>query len=142
MGTRSLTVLHTEGEDSPEICVMYRQMDGYPSGHGQDLADFLKDIVLVNGIRGNEPTPIANGMECLAAQVVAHFKNGHGVGDIYLHPGGTRDCWEEYVYHVYEHAYENGPAIHMTCETADGITLYDGFPGGFDAAAASAMEDD
>lgn len=40
MGTRSLTVFIDEHNDK-EIVVMYRQMDGYPEGHGQDLVDFL-----------------------------------------------------------------------------------------------------
>ena len=42
MGTRSLTVVK---EEENELLVMYRQMDGYPSGHGQDLANFLKPIL-------------------------------------------------------------------------------------------------
>lgn len=137
MGTRSLTVLHTGGKDSPEICVMYRQFDGYPSGHGRELADFLTGMALVNGIGSNMPPKFANGTNCLAAQVVEHFKRESGQGGIYLYPGGTRDCWEEYVYHVYE----NGPAIHMTCETPSGAVLYDGLPSAFDADAASGEEE-
>ena len=38
MGTRSLTFVYDE--DTPLIN-MYRQYDGYPSGHGAELADFL-----------------------------------------------------------------------------------------------------
>ena len=38
MGTRSLTFVY---EDKTPILNMYRQFDGYPSGHGQELADFL-----------------------------------------------------------------------------------------------------
>lgn len=38
-------------------------------------------------------------MSCLAAQVVSHFKEG--IGGIYLHPAGTRNCGEEYVYTIY-----------------------------------------
>jgi hypothetical protein len=29
---------------------MYRQYDGYPSGMGMDLVNFLKDGIVVNGI--------------------------------------------------------------------------------------------
>lgn len=95
MGTRSLTVFKEDGAD---IVVMYRQMDGYPTGHGQDLAGFLAGMVMVNGMSGGDPPKTANGMPCLAAQVVAHFKDG--VGSIYLHPAGTRKCGEDYIYYV------------------------------------------
>ena len=41
MGTSSLTYIYdSEGEI---IIIMYRQYDGYLSGHGSDLADFLKN---------------------------------------------------------------------------------------------------
>lgn len=130
MGTRSLTVLHEGNKTSPEICVMYRQYDGYVAGHGMELADFLKGIRLVIGISGDETQPIANGMECLAAQVVAHFKTRIGMaGGIYLFPPDTRGWWEEYIYHVYE---DDGQ-IRMSAEQADGVALYDGAPDGLSA---------
>lgn len=48
MGTRSLTVvLNGKGE---EIITLYRQYDGYPSGHGQELKRFLQDYRICNGI--------------------------------------------------------------------------------------------
>ncbi len=95
MGTRCLTVFK-DGEE--EIVVMYRQMDGYPDGHGKELADFLKGKTLVNGMRGEPENTIFNGMGCLAAATVAEFKDGPG--GIYLHPAGKRDCGENYIYIV------------------------------------------
>jgi hypothetical protein len=71
MGTRSLTFVY-DG-DKP-IINMYRQYDGYPSGHGSELADFLKGFEIVNG-HGEVKPKIANGMGCLAAQLIANFKN-------------------------------------------------------------------
>jgi hypothetical protein len=94
MGTRSLTVFK---EDGKEIVVMYRQFDGYPSGHGKDLAEILAGRKIVNGFSSIDKK-VFNGMGCLAAQVVAELKDGPG--NIYLYPAGTRDCWEEYVYIV------------------------------------------
>lgn len=96
MGTRCLTVMCDEGGD--EIAVLYRQMDGYPEGHGEELEEFLNGITLVNGISSNNPEKIANGMDCLAAQIVAHFKQG--AGGFYLMRAGTRDVGEEYIYKV------------------------------------------
>jgi hypothetical protein len=99
MGTRCLTVMYeTPSEGGNEIAVLYRQFDGYPEGHGEELSEFLKDMVVVNGISLDENRKIANGSGCLAAQIVAHFKEEPG--GFYLHKAGTRDCWEEYIYHV------------------------------------------
>ena len=99
MGTRSLTTF-IDNYTKEEIVVMYRQYDGYPSGHGKDLIDFLNEMKVVNGIPGGEKlTHLANGISCLAAQVVSHFKDG--VGDFYLHTADTRDYGEEFVYTIY-----------------------------------------
>jgi hypothetical protein len=95
MGTRCLTVIYND--DNQEIAVLYRQYDGYPEGHGEELNTFLRDMTIVNGLSGG-PQRVANGMECLAAQIVAHFKQD--AGGFYLYPAGTRNVGEEYVYHV------------------------------------------
>jgi len=87
MGTRSLTHII---EDKKTLTTIYRQFDGYLSGHGSDLANFLADKKITN---------IANGMGCLSAQLIAHLKTD--VGNIYLYPPNTKDCWEEYTYYIY-----------------------------------------
>ena len=96
MGTRSLTFVY-DGNNA--IINMYRQFDGYPTGHGQELADFLDGFEIVNGY-GKVKPKIANGMGCLAAQMIAHFKQS--VGGFYIHPVTDTDCWQDYEYHVYE----------------------------------------
>ena len=96
MGTRCLTYVY-EG-NSPLVC-LYRQFDGYPSGHGAELANFLKGIKLGNGIADNPKMgKFANGMGCLAAQLVAHFKKS--VGGFYIHLV-TDSSGVDYEYHVY-----------------------------------------
>jgi hypothetical protein len=96
MGTRSLTFVYDHEE--PVIC-LYRQYDGYPEGHGAELAAFLEGFEIVNGF-GQKREKLANGMGCLAAQLVAHFKDG--VGQFYLHaPVVGRDDGQDYEYHVY-----------------------------------------
>ena len=104
MGTRSLTKVISKWEDqdgTPKrqtITTMYRQMDGYLEGHGQDLAEFLSQFTIVNGMRMDETRKIANGIDCLAAQMFAHFKDGPG--HIYcMHPS-AQDCGEEYIYEI------------------------------------------
>lgn len=99
MGTRSLTIVNDYGlkrREDGEIVVMYRQYDGYPDGHGSELAEFLDGLKIVNGIGANTPEKAANGMDCLAAQIVAHFKKD--IGGFYLYPSGTRAAGEEYIY--------------------------------------------
>ena len=101
MGTRSLTTFIDNFNDE-EIVVMYRQMDGYPEGHGVALLEFLQGMDIVNGLPvGKSDDSLANGMSCLAAQVISHFKQG--AGDFYLHTANTRDYGEEYIYTIYVH---------------------------------------
>jgi hypothetical protein len=98
MGTRSLTFVY----DGKEPMInMYRQYDGYPSGHGSNLAEFLNSFdAIVNGISVGDNRKIANGMGCLAAQLIAHFKID--AGGFYMYPVTAKDCGQEYEYHVYE----------------------------------------
>ena len=124
MGTRSLTKVITTWEDTKgkkqrrPITCMYRQFDGYLDGHGQDLAEWLSQYTVVNGIKmDHDRNKVFNGMDCLAAQMFAHFKED--AGNIYcMHPD-AEDCWEEYLYEiseedkdifltVYEINYKNG----------------------------------
>jgi len=96
MGTRCLTYVYEVNE--PIVC-LYRQFDGYPSGHGAELADFLNKIEVGNGILGKpEMGEFANGMGCLAAQLIAHFKKS--VGGFYIH-AITDSVGVDYEYHVY-----------------------------------------
>ena len=98
MGTRSLTFVY---DDKEPMINMYRQFDGYPSGHGSELAEFLNSFdAIVNGIRVGDTRRIANGMGCLAAQLIAYFKID--AGGFYMYPVTAKDCGQEYEYHVYE----------------------------------------
>jgi len=96
MSTRSLTFV--KDESNRVLLNMYRQCDGYPSGIGKELYEFLKDIKMVNGLSSGQPARVANGAGCLAAQIVAHFKDGPG--DVYLHHPASKDCGQEYEYHI------------------------------------------
>ena len=76
MGTRSLTkVIQTyetsiANEDNNNevykerkpITCMYRQYDGYMSGHGAELAEWLLRYTLVNGIPADKSEPMFNGL--------------------------------------------------------------------------------
>lgn len=99
MGTRSLTFVYEDGVGSEPIINMYRQFDGYISGHGVQLSKFLMSGRFVNGIPVGDNSVMFNGMEDLACQLVANFKKGNG--GFYLYPVSSLDCGQEYEYHVY-----------------------------------------
>jgi hypothetical protein len=106
MGTRSLTRVFNTYKDEKnnkqvkqQLVNMYRQYDGYPEGHGTELADFLKSGKVVNGIGStNETERLFNGAGCLAAQMIAHFKDG--AGGFYIEPITAKNCGQEYEYEI------------------------------------------
>ena len=95
MGTRSNTIIY---DDDVQILNLYRQHDGYLSGHGIELLEFLEPMTIVNGFSIGEPNQ-ANGAGCLAAQVIAHFKVG--VGGFYIVPLQEEDDYaHDYTYTI------------------------------------------
>ena len=97
MGTRALTIVYDERNEV--IMNMYNQYDGYPEGHGRDIANFLHGKRLVNGLAG-DTSMVFNGMGCLAASLVARLKTS--AGGFYLYPASARNCGQDYEYHVYQ----------------------------------------
>lgn len=84
MGTRSTVKFYEEyKEERIPICSVYQQYDGYPSGVGLVLAEFLNSRTLVNGFGVDmDSKTFANGMGCLSAQYVAQIKKG--IGGVYM----------------------------------------------------------
>lgn len=131
MGTRSHT--HIKAEGGAKICTIYRQMDGYPSGHGRDLFDHFGATQLINGIsQGNNLFAFANGMDCFAAAVVASLKCVNGmprIGRIYLQAPTDDDEGVDYAYTLYqvgERSFDQPAKLHIKCVQAGGEVLYDG----------------
>ena len=100
MGTRSLTVIREDGKD---LLIMYRQYDGYPSGMGEELKTEFGETQMVNGI-SDHTAKIANGLGCLGAQIVAHFKTKPG--NVYLHSEVGDGLGAEFIYYLSEKAGE------------------------------------
>lgn len=126
MGTRSLTFVYED--DGTAIINLYRQFDGYPEGHGRDLVGFLYNKRLVNGL-GRDTKNVFNGMSCLAASLVAHFKTE--AGGIYLHPTTSLDCGQDYEYHIYPNRievkkYDGRVLFNGTWEEFDGFCMKEG----------------
>jgi hypothetical protein len=102
MGTRSLTFVYEKcGQIQKPVVNMYRQFDGYPEGHGAELAEFLNGGRLVNGLSATKTVKevVFNGMGCLAASMVSHFKKEPG--GFYIHPTDVTDCGQDYEYHIF-----------------------------------------
>jgi len=98
MGTRSLTYFYETDGKTPFVA-FYRQFDGYPTGHGKDIASFMNSKTMVNGY--NDAATQFNGMGCMAAQIVGRLK-GDSAGGIYLcSPELNQDKWQEFEYHIY-----------------------------------------
>jgi len=95
MGTRALIHVKEKGRHSKTICTIYTQYDGYPRGIGNRVLDFIDDRRLSNGLKEN----CFNGMEELAAMLVAHLKTE--AGTIYLFPPDSQEVYEEYTYYLY-----------------------------------------
>lgn len=108
MSTRAVTFVYTEtkfSEPVEPIVKLYTHGDGYPGAYGLKLAQFINSKKIVNGF----PTDIngvANGMDCLAAQIVAHFKQR--AGNYYLIPlyRSNNDKDFDYVYHIFHNRIE------------------------------------
>ena len=102
MGTRSNTLVYDGDRNSSILVQIYGQWDGYvEDGLGDSLRNYLQNITIVDGISGNssDNKNVANGMGCLAAQLVAFLKKGEA-GGFYLTPVESCDT-QEYNYHVY-----------------------------------------
>ena len=94
MGTRSITRIR---QDNKVLVAIYRQFDGYFSGHGKDIYDLLNEKEIVNGMRLDaDKNKIYNGPGCLAASIVAALKKGPG--GVYIVSPDAED--EEYVYEI------------------------------------------
>lgn len=122
MGTRALTRVFEHGADVP-LVTLYRQMDGYPDGHGKELLGFAKGMPITNGIRG-DGKGTANGMGCFAAQLIAHFKRAAGAH--YVTPADPG--WDGYAYDIRpdRDTMREAPAALLLRVTYDGRVIYDG----------------
>ncbi len=159
MGTRSHTVI----KQGKEIyAVMYRQFDGYLTGHGTELAEFLEGFQFVNGFNSDLETAdlkVANGPGCFAAQMVTYFKGkvankrnydwetkdiveyiGNTVGGIYLSLASQHDERHDYTYEIVFSSEEKEPVLNVwqyTTQIATGLSIAD-----FKVFCATYTEDD
>jgi hypothetical protein len=133
MGTRArINVI----EDSEILVSVYCQYDGYPQGLGRKVSQFLCGLNLVNGLPvSSERKGLANGLGCLAAQLIGFLKEEPG--NVYIRSTGPESHGEEFVYNVYQagaeiwiHALEGSmTAFGMPGDSEpDMETIYNGDP--------------
>lgn len=132
MGTRSTTAI--KDENGKTLVTLYRQFDGYPTGHGQDLANFLSARTVINGFNSQTAKTHANGMGCLAAQLIGHLK-GDQIGNVYVTNEGDS---QEYNYTVYLKNHE----LYLRCESEYYGLLFDGLAKDFDGVAVESAKND
>ena len=95
--TREEGVSFSEHPKRVEVQV-YKHFDGYPSGHPVELAEFLSEFKIVNGL-GQDTNKVANGLTCLATQYIAAFKMVPG--DLYVENPDTQHGDIEYITYVW-----------------------------------------
>lgn len=127
MGTSSITKIKDEYGET--ILHMYRQFDGYEECHGKELKYFLKNMQMVNGI-GMDKANIANGIGCLAAQLISHFKKE--AGGFYL--VNFKNDSESYDYTIYPENMDGSHDDTQLCIKVEssGKVLYDGLVKDYD----------
>jgi len=114
MGTRCITVV--EDEEGNELCRIFRQFDGYPSIHGDELVAFLARGRVEEAI-GMYDEKSFLGMGDVAASLVAYLKSYRrddtdpsspkewrtptALGNrIQIIPIGMKDIGEQFIYTV------------------------------------------
>lgn len=137
MGTHSITRIIADGKP---LLTFYRKFDGYPSGHGLEIAKFMKGITFVNGYNNTMKAGThANGAGCFAGQLVILLKgdrNGFngGLGGIYIRAHDAEN--EEYTYTITIGSEGEGwdcidKIVSVKCEGYDEDDSYDGDLAGF-----------
>lgn len=124
MGTRWIVhivdVGETEEDQKTLLTTLYGQWDGYFDDAGMELYDIISPIKLRDGLPYNA-TNVANGMGCLAAQIISQLKKPPG--SIYILEPDIEN-FEEFTYTIYNKSNE----IYMKAEESgeEDIGQFDG----------------
>lgn len=116
MGTHA--IVRFVDKSGKVILAVYHQYDGYPSGVGLVLANFLLKHKLCYGIPSHPPGGgkiWSNGMECMAAQYIAEVKTRPGT--VYIAGADEQD---EYNYTVVENDDES---VKINCNDISLMTV-------------------
>jgi len=95
MGTRATITFYEDGE---KLVKLYNHWDGYIAGLGVELAEWLNNKTIINGITKRDDESKANGIGCLVAQFIRDHKTC--IGDLYVIPIDSDDEMIDYQYKV------------------------------------------
>ena len=114
---------------------MYRQFDGYPDIHGEELKGILAGVPIGNGIPSGEYRSMLNGMNELAAVLVRELKARHDIGGIYLVPPEWPPVnhWQEYEWFVFGAVGDSEASVYYR-RTGEPVLRYWFGPRGFNDA--------
>jgi hypothetical protein len=136
MSTRSLTHFyhkpHDEQAPQTPLLTLYRQSDGYLSGHGALISKTFKGRQLVNGY-SSALTQI-NGMMNAPTMLIGAYYRGDDpdepvpCGNLYITGAGSINEGEEYTYHLYPNKDESGIHLRIVGQMSDEHenVVYDG----------------
>jgi len=101
MGTRSITHIKQMPSLGDEIiCSFYRGFDGYLSGHGKELSEFLSGKRLVNGIGSSfEEGVDFNRAGQMAPYLITHLSKINSSG-MEIIPTGSQEDHIDYIYTI------------------------------------------
>ncbi len=101
-------------ERKEPVITMYSHWDGYPEGFPLEVMQWLSGIAITNGLHTNTENT-ANGVSCLAAQMIAKFKTEPG--NIYIYnPNMRHRLCEDYIYYIFI----DNDSIRITVIRSDG----------------------
>lgn len=131
MGTRSIThIKQIPSLGGEVVCSFYRHSDGYPEGHGKEMADFLSGKRVVNGVGSEfDKSSVFNRSGKMAVKLMAALGDSAEVI-----PTGHSNYGEEYVYTLWVYA-SGEVAIDVSCVHSDG--KYSAPSSAFDCDAAA-----
>lgn len=95
-------IVNIVNERKQIVVSIYRHWDGGPESLGVELVGMLKDMQIVDGIPSSSWRARANGVGCMAAQIVENLKGGI-IGNVYLQAPGTHDVGEQFTYRIGVH---------------------------------------
>ncbi len=102
MGTHAVTRIHemkSLDENEKVICQFFRHFDGYPTEHGNDIAECMEGKTVTNGYCGNvDKTKVMNRMGTFATHLSWHI---HTKASAEMEETGSEHSYCDYTYDIY-----------------------------------------
>lgn len=134
MGTRG--TIHIQ-DDGKTIVSVYRQMDSYPTGLGQEIFELCFMSEIKNGYSLGDQCPEKfNGMGCLGAYLIGHLKLvpygkiKNAIGNVYITNSDDR---QEYNYFISHKRTAKKTGLYLIITNSDDKPIFSDFLNNFKA---------